>query len=78
MAPRAIISYDDTQTDHDALMLGRILGDAGATLMLAYGELKIGLAERHREDRDAYAEGKTAFITAALGERSGQRRARRK
>jgi nucleotide-binding universal stress UspA family protein len=36
MAPRAIISYDDTQTDHDALMLGRILGDAGATLMLAY------------------------------------------
>jgi GrpB-like predicted nucleotidyltransferase (UPF0157 family) len=47
-------------------------------LMLAYGELKIGLAERHRDDRDAYAEGKTAFITAALGERSGQRRARRK
>jgi nucleotide-binding universal stress UspA family protein len=36
MAPRAIISYDDTPGDHDALMLGRILADAGATLTLAY------------------------------------------
>jgi hypothetical protein len=35
MAPHAIISYDDTQNDHDALMLGRILGDAGARLTLA-------------------------------------------
>ncbi len=25
MAPHAIVSYDDTQNDHDALMLGRIL-----------------------------------------------------
>ncbi|MBV9338262.1 MAG: universal stress protein [Solirubrobacterales bacterium] len=36
MAPRAIISYDDTLGDHDALMLGRILADAGASLTLAY------------------------------------------
>jgi nucleotide-binding universal stress UspA family protein len=36
MAPRAIISYDETPGDHDALMLGRILADAGATLTLAY------------------------------------------
>jgi nucleotide-binding universal stress UspA family protein len=36
MAPRAIISYDDTQNDHDALMLGRILGEAGTKLTLAY------------------------------------------
>lgn len=34
--PRAIISYDDTPGDHDALMLGRILADAGAALTLAY------------------------------------------
>ena len=34
--PRAIISYDDTPGDHDALMLGRILADAGASLTLAY------------------------------------------
>ena len=36
MATRAIISYDDTPGDHDALMLGRILADAGASLTLAY------------------------------------------
>ena len=36
MAPHAIISYDDTQNDHDALALGRTLRDAGARLTLAY------------------------------------------
>jgi nucleotide-binding universal stress UspA family protein len=36
MAPRAIISYDETPGDHDALMLGRILADAGTSLTLAY------------------------------------------
>jgi nucleotide-binding universal stress UspA family protein len=36
MAPRALISYDDTPNDHDALMLARVLADAGAELVLAY------------------------------------------
>jgi nucleotide-binding universal stress UspA family protein len=36
MAPHAIISYDDTQNDRDALMLGRLLAGAGARLTLAY------------------------------------------
>jgi nucleotide-binding universal stress UspA family protein len=36
MSPTAIISYDDTPGDQDALMLGRILADAGASLTLAY------------------------------------------
>jgi nucleotide-binding universal stress UspA family protein len=36
MAPRAIISYDDTPGDHDALIVGRILADAGVSLTLAY------------------------------------------
>ena len=36
MATKAIISYDDTPNDQDALMLGRVLADAGAELMLAY------------------------------------------
>jgi nucleotide-binding universal stress UspA family protein len=36
MATTAIISYDDTPNDHDALMLGRVLADAGAELILAY------------------------------------------
>jgi nucleotide-binding universal stress UspA family protein len=36
MAPRAIISYDDTLNDQDALALGRVLAAAGAELTLAY------------------------------------------
>lgn len=36
MAPHAIVSYDDTQNDHDALALGRTLRGAGARLTLAY------------------------------------------
>jgi nucleotide-binding universal stress UspA family protein len=36
MATKAIVSYDDTPNDHDALMLGRVLADAGAELTLAY------------------------------------------
>lgn len=36
MASRAIISYDGTINDHDALMLGRLLAEAGLVLELAY------------------------------------------
>jgi nucleotide-binding universal stress UspA family protein len=36
MATHAIISYDDTPNDRDALMLGRILRETGAKLTLAY------------------------------------------
>jgi len=36
MAPKAIVSYDDTPNDHDALMLARVLDDAGIELILAY------------------------------------------
>jgi nucleotide-binding universal stress UspA family protein len=36
MALHAIVSYDDTDNDHDALALGRMLADAGAELTLAY------------------------------------------
>ena len=36
MAAKAIVSYDDTPNDHDALMLARILADAGIELVLAY------------------------------------------
>ncbi len=52
MAPHAIISYDDTQNDHDALMLGRILGDAGAKLMLAY----VRHTTQAQSDREQLAE----------------------
>jgi nucleotide-binding universal stress UspA family protein len=36
MTPLTIVSYDDTQNDHDALMLGGMLREAGARLELAY------------------------------------------
>jgi nucleotide-binding universal stress UspA family protein len=36
MALHAIISYDDTLNDHDALMFGRVLGELGTKLTLAY------------------------------------------
>jgi nucleotide-binding universal stress UspA family protein len=36
MSTTAIVSYDDTLNDHDALALARLLGDAGADLILAY------------------------------------------
>jgi nucleotide-binding universal stress UspA family protein len=49
MTPHAIVSYDDTQNDHDALALGRVLHDAGAKLTLAYVRHVIDLrAEREQ------------------------------
>jgi nucleotide-binding universal stress UspA family protein len=55
MGPRAIISYDDTPGDHDALMLGRILADAGADLTLAYVRhcMQSDCTKEEREEQDA-------------------------
>src|SRR5258707_11774937 len=36
MSPTAIVSYDDTLNDQDALALASVLAEAGAELMLAY------------------------------------------
>src|SRR5450755_228719 len=54
MASHTIISYDDTQNDHDALMLGRVLGQAGSRLTLAYVRHTIQ-AQRSREQLDQQA-----------------------
>ncbi len=43
-------------------------------LRLAYAELKRRLAVRHREDRDAYTEAKTAFIQGVLRQACGDGR----
>jgi len=53
MPPRAIISYDDTPGDHDALMLGRIFADAGASLTLAYVR-HCNQTERSREELEEH------------------------
>ena len=65
MAPRAIISYDDTPGDHDALMLGRILADAGASLTLAY--------VRHCACEDCSQEELEEHEAEALLERGAER-----
>src|SRR5947209_376845 len=49
----AIISYDDTLNDHDALALGRLLGRAGAELMLAYVR-HTTQAQRSREELEEH------------------------
>jgi nucleotide-binding universal stress UspA family protein len=53
MSTRAIISYDDTPNDHDALMLGHVLADAGVELTLAYVR-HTTQAERQREQLEEH------------------------
>src|SRR5436190_11870814 len=48
MAPRIIVSYDDTANDRDALALGRLLAVGGAELSLAYVR-HVRQGERERE-----------------------------
>ena len=54
MAPLAIISYDDTPNDQDALVLGHLFADAGARLTLAYVRHTTEI-EHTREERDQLA-----------------------
>ena len=54
MAPHAIISYDDTPNDQDALVLGHQLADAGARLTLAYVRHTTEI-EHTREEREEHA-----------------------
>jgi nucleotide-binding universal stress UspA family protein len=53
MPPRAIISYDETAGDHDALMLGRTLALAGASLTLAYVRHSVQ-SDRSREQLEEH------------------------
>jgi hypothetical protein len=58
VAPRAIISYDDTPADHDALALGGLLGEAGAELTLAY----VRHAAHVEYDRELLAEHEAEIL----------------
>jgi nucleotide-binding universal stress UspA family protein len=64
MATKAIISYDDTPNDHDALMLGRVLAAAGAELTLAY--------VRHRKETERSRERLEEHEADALLERGAR------
>ena len=58
VTPHAIISYDDTPGDHDALALARLLGDVGAELTLAY----VRHASHAEPDRELLAEHEAAIL----------------
>lgn len=64
MRTHVIISYDGTDNDTDALALGRILGDAGARVSLAY--------VRHAAEPDAAAEQAAQTQAEELLERGAQ------
>lgn len=53
MPPNIIISYDDTANDHDALALGRLFAEAGATVSLAYVRHSPPSESNRREEQDA-------------------------
>jgi nucleotide-binding universal stress UspA family protein len=74
MALKAIVSYDDTPNDHDALMFGRVLADAGAELILAYVRHSTR-TERDREQLEGHeAEGLLERGARTLGDLDVQRR----
>jgi nucleotide-binding universal stress UspA family protein len=64
MSANIIISFDGSDNDHDALALGRILGDAGAQLSLAY--------VRHTHESDAARERREQADAEAILERGAQ------
>jgi nucleotide-binding universal stress UspA family protein len=57
MATKAIVSYDDTPNDQDALMLGRVLAEAGVELTLAYVRhtTQVERLREELEEHEAYA-----------------------
>jgi nucleotide-binding universal stress UspA family protein len=74
MAPRTIVSYDDTLNDHDALALGRLLAEAGAELTLAYVR-HTTLSERSREELEEHeAEALLERGSRWLGDLDAERR----
>lgn len=74
MATKAIISYDDTPNDHDALMLARVLAAAGAELTLAYVR-HTTQTERTREQLEEHeAFGLLERGARALGDLDVERR----
>ena len=65
MAPRIVVSYDGTPDDDDAIALGRLFAQAGASIALAY--------VRHSRLEDAAAEERESRAAAELLERGAER-----
>jgi nucleotide-binding universal stress UspA family protein len=64
MTPHAIVSYDDTENDRDALMLGATLRDAGARLTLAYVRHSV---HRRPDDEELSHHGAHALLERGAG-----------
>src|SRR5437763_16965342 len=74
MSTKAIVSYDDTPNDHDALVFARVLSDAGAALILAYVRHATE-AERDREQLEEHeAEALLERGARTLGDLDVERR----
>jgi nucleotide-binding universal stress UspA family protein len=67
MATKIIVSYDGTDNDRDALALGRVLADAGASLELAY----VRHAHESETARERLAEGEAQELLEAGAEELG-------
>jgi nucleotide-binding universal stress UspA family protein len=74
MSPTAIVSYDDTLNDHDALALARVLARAGATLTLAYVRHTTELRRDREQLEEHDAESLLARGARWLGDLDAHRR----
>jgi nucleotide-binding universal stress UspA family protein len=68
MATKIIVSYDGTDSDRDALALGRLLAGAGATLELAY----VRHAHEAESGRERLAEHEAEALLQAGADAIGQ------
>ena len=74
MALHAIISYDDSLNDHDALTFGRVLGELGTELTLAYVRHSTDERPDHEQVEGHAAEARLQRGAQLLDDFSVQRR----
>src|SRR5579863_3880998 len=72
--PTAIVSYDDTTNDRDALELARVFADAGVNLILAYVRHTTQAQQRREQLEEHEAEALLERGRETLGEISTERR----
>jgi nucleotide-binding universal stress UspA family protein len=66
MAPKIIVSYDDSDMDRDALALGRLLAISGGDLSLAYVRHSFGESLEQRQAEDLLARGAASVGTPEM------------
>jgi nucleotide-binding universal stress UspA family protein len=66
MAPKIIVSYDDSDMDRDALALGRLLAISGGDLSLAYVRHSFGESLEQQQAEDLLARGAASVGTPEM------------